>query len=192
MCASLWSRTDEPIVAVTTERCWCRMAEKPFGAYGVGNTFPKEASNTEDWLDAIGLVRSALVASVCPAPLLTSRGACDPQSRCKAALAGMSLVDVVNMTDSERRERVPIDGQRKRLVAFLSAHTRPCPLTGLRLICGRSRLRRYWLCRRSVRARRRGTRPPLPPPARRHRRSSTTRPPPSTSTRRSRSRAPRR
>ena len=42
------------------------MAEKPFGAYGVGNTFPKEASNTEDWLDAIGLVRSALAASQSP------------------------------------------------------------------------------------------------------------------------------
>ena len=44
----------------------CEMAEKPFGAYGVGNTFPKEASNTEDWLDAIGLVRSALAASQSP------------------------------------------------------------------------------------------------------------------------------
>ena len=36
------------------------MAEKPFDAYGVDNAFPKEASNTEDWLDAIGLVRLLL------------------------------------------------------------------------------------------------------------------------------------
>ena len=131
------------------------------------------------------------------------RGACDPQSRCKAALAGMSLVDIVNMTDSERRERVPIDGQRKRLVACPSAHTHAhtrthalssCPrLTELRLIYG-SRLRRCWLYRRSVRARRRSTRPPPPLPllVGRHHRSSTIRPPPSTSTRPSRRRARRR
>jgi len=163
-----------------TAVCVIEMAD----AYGAGNAFPKEASNTDDWLDAIGLVRPCSVQARCriTSPIVYKCGVCDPQSRCKEALAGMSLVDIVNMTDSERRERVPIDGQRKRLVAFLSTHTHaraPRALGSRTLICGRSRLHRYWLCRRSIRARR-------------HRRSSTTRPPPSTSTRPSRSRAPRR
>ena len=40
------------------------------------------------------------------------------QSHCKTALAGMSLEDVANMTESERAEKVPINGHRKRLVAY--------------------------------------------------------------------------
>ena len=35
------------------------MAHKPLAPYGEGNSFPREATNTDDWLDAIGLVRSA-------------------------------------------------------------------------------------------------------------------------------------
>ena len=52
---------------------------------------------------------------------------CDPQSHYKTALAGMSLVDVANMTESETKEKVPIYGHHKRLVAFNSrthAHAR--------------------------------------------------------------------
>ena len=112
-----------------TAVCVIEMAD----AYGAGNAFPKEASNTDDWLDAIGLVRPCSVQARCriTSPIVYKCGVCDPQSRCKEALAGMSLVDIVNMTDSERRERVPIDGQRKRLVAFLSARntrTRALPV----------------------------------------------------------------
>ena len=47
---------------------------------------------------------------------------CDPQSHYKTALAGMSLVDVANMTESETKEKVPIYGHHKRLVAF-NSHT---------------------------------------------------------------------
>ena len=47
---------------------------------------------------------------------------CDPQSHYKTALAGMSLVDVANMTESETKEKVPIYGHHKRLVAF-NPHT---------------------------------------------------------------------
>jgi hypothetical protein len=118
----------------------CRtMAEKPHVPYGAGNSFPKEATNTDDWLDAIGLVRSAPFPSQNPIQN-TSVVCAYRQSNCKTALAGMSLDDVANMTESERIEKVPINGQRKRLVAFHEhTHTR---LRGLRLICGRSRLRR--------------------------------------------------
>ena len=35
------------------------MTGEPSGAYGASNSFPKQASNTKDWLEAIGLVRSA-------------------------------------------------------------------------------------------------------------------------------------
>ena len=48
------------------------------------------------------------------------------------------MEDVANMTESERVEKVPINGHRKRLVAYRE-HAQ---LSGLRLICGRSRLRR--------------------------------------------------
>lgn len=65
--------------------------------YGASNAFPKEASHTEEWLDAIGL------------------------GMCKAALAGLSINEVRKMTDTERKAKVPIDGQRKRLVLALRA-----------------------------------------------------------------------
>ena len=39
------------------------MAHKPLAPYGEGNSFPREATNTDDWLDAIGLVRSAPLPS---------------------------------------------------------------------------------------------------------------------------------
>lgn len=67
------------------------------GSYGASNAFPKEATNTEEWLDAIGL------------------------SVCKKAFEGLSMSEVRSMTDSERKEKVPIDGQRKRLVLALQA-----------------------------------------------------------------------
>ena len=44
----------------------CTMAEKPLAPYGEGNSFPKEATNTDDWLDAIGLVWSAPLPSQNP------------------------------------------------------------------------------------------------------------------------------
>lgn len=73
------------------------MTGEPSSAYGASNSFPKQASNTEEWLKAIGL------------------------SRYQEALAGLSLSDIAKLTDSERRERVPMDGQRKRLVLALQA-----------------------------------------------------------------------
>ena len=42
------------------------MAEKPLAPYGEGNSFPREATNTDDWLDAIGLVWSAPLPSQNP------------------------------------------------------------------------------------------------------------------------------
>ena len=55
------------------------------------------------------------------------------QSHCNTALAGMSLEDVANMTESERIEKVPINGQRKRLVAFHEhTHTAQQPAANLR------------------------------------------------------------
>ena len=42
------------------------MAHKPLAPYGEGNSFPREATNTDDWLDAIGLVRSAPLPSQNP------------------------------------------------------------------------------------------------------------------------------
>ena len=94
------------------------MAEKPLAPYGEGNSFPKEATNTDDWLDAIGLVRSAPLAITKPDHKTRVVVCAYRQSHCKTALAGMSLGDVANMTESERIEKVPINGQRKRLVAF--------------------------------------------------------------------------
>ena len=45
----------------------------------------------------------------------------------------MSLEDVANMTESERIEKVPINGQRKRLVAFHEhTHTAQQPAANLR------------------------------------------------------------
>ena len=125
-----------------TAVCVIEMAD----AYGAGNAFPKEASNTDDWLDAIGLVRPCSVQARCriTSPIVYKCGVCDPQSRCKEALAGMSLVDIVNMTDSERRERVPIDGQRKRLVAFLRTHTHTHTHTRARSPCPRLTYAHLW------------------------------------------------
>lgn len=62
------------------------------GSYGSFNTFPKTAVNTADWLDAIGL------------------------GTLKSTFEGMSMDDVRQLTDAERKEKVPIDGQRKRMV----------------------------------------------------------------------------
>ena len=42
------------------------MVQKPLAPYGEGNSFPREATNTDDWLDAIGLVRSAPLPSQNP------------------------------------------------------------------------------------------------------------------------------
>jgi len=67
------------------------------GRYGAAHAFPKEADNVDEWLEAIGL------------------------GGCKPAFEGLSMADLKKMSDTERRERVPIDGQRKRLVLALQA-----------------------------------------------------------------------
>ena len=58
------------------------MAEKPLAPYGEGNSFPREATNTDDWLDAIGLVRSAPLPS--QNPITITRVWCAPTGRATA------------------------------------------------------------------------------------------------------------
>ena len=58
------------------------MAHKPLAPYGEGNSFPTEATNTDDWLDAIGLVRSAPLPS--QNPIYETRVWCVPTGRVTA------------------------------------------------------------------------------------------------------------
>ena len=113
-------------------KCWppttlalCEMAEKPFGAYGVGNTFPKEASNTEDWLDAIGLVRSALAAS--QSPIVTRVWCLRPAEPLQGSSSGH---EPGRRREHDRQREEGESADRRPTQAsggVLSAHTQPVP-----------------------------------------------------------------
>ena len=110
-------------------------------ASNVGNSFPKEASNTDDWLDAIGLVRSAPFPSQKPIA-----HECGVHVRSAEPLQDSSRGYELGRRrkhDRKRDERESADLRPSQASGGVQlTHTHAHGPSGLLLTCGRSRLRR--------------------------------------------------
>ena len=98
------------------------------GGYGNNNNFPKQAASVAEWLAAIGMVRRAAHArpTAGTAPLaargknksffcLSSRA--QGQYTEAFAAAGVEVAQLRNLSNSEIKQLVPVEGHKRRLVS---------------------------------------------------------------------------
>ncbi len=109
--------------------------------YGPSNTFPKSAASVDEWLSAIGMVRTPQSPAATVASLPTHSSCCEalntivrarvaPLSASQAqyqeafAAAGVQVADLTRMANTQMKELVKVEGHRRRMVCDARARAR--------------------------------------------------------------------